>query len=233
MGQEATCTVSTGTERGDGIAQLETAELRFKGAFALRIPFDTIKTFEAKRGKLHVTHTGGTAVFDLGPLAETWALKIRYPRGRLDKLGVKPTSVISVLGVEDDAFRGELEGRTAAVSFGRTRKGSTLIVYGVTTPTQLDRLTKLRETIAQDGAIWVVWPKGQKTLREDDVRRAAKAQGLVDVKVMSFSDTLSGLKLVIPVAQRTASSGKGPSGKGTSSKTASGKAASGKVGAAK
>jgi hypothetical protein len=28
-------------------------------------------------------------------------------------------------------------------------------------------------------------------------------QGLVDVKVMSFSDTLSGLKLVIPVKQRT------------------------------
>jgi hypothetical protein len=66
----------------------------------------------------------------------------------------------------------------------------------------LDKLTALRDSITQDGAIWVVWPKGQKSLREDDVRRAAKAQGLVDVKVMSFSDTLSGLKLVIPVAQR-------------------------------
>ena len=33
-------------------------------------------------------------------------------------------------------------------------------------------------------------------------RNAAKAQGLVDVKVMSFSETLSALKLVIPVAER-------------------------------
>ena len=52
------------------------------------------------------------------------------------------------------------------------------------------------------GAIWVVWPKGRKELREDDVRNAAKAQGLVDIKVMSFSETLSALKLVIPVAER-------------------------------
>lgn len=202
MGQEAACRVSAGTQTGDGIAQLEPAELRFKGSFALRIPFDTIKTFEARRGKLHVTHSGGTAVFELGSLADAWALKIRYPRGRLDKLGVKPESVVSVLGVSDEAFREELSARTATVWFGRTRKGSTLIIYGVDAIPQLDTLTKLREAITPDGAIWVVWRKGQKTLREDDVRRAAKAQGLVDVKVMSFSDTLSGLKLVIPVAQR-------------------------------
>jgi hypothetical protein len=207
MGQEATCRVSTGTQTGDGIAQLESAELRFKGTFALRIPFDTIKTFEAKRGKLHVTHAGGTTVFELGSVAEAWALKIRYPRGRLDKLGVKPESVVSVIGVADVAFREELGARTTTVSFGRTRKGSTLIVYGVDAIPQLDRLTTLRDAMTPEGAIWVVWPKGQKTLREDDVRRAAKAQGLVDVKVMSFSDTLSGLKLVIPVAQRPKTTG--------------------------
>ena len=67
----------------------------------------------------------------------------------------------------------------------------------------LDRLTTYREAIAEDGAIWVVWIKGQKSLTETHVRDAAKAQGLVDVKVMSFSDQLSALKLVIPRAQRT------------------------------
>jgi hypothetical protein len=213
MGQEAACRVSTGAQAGEGIAHLDSTELRFKGTFALRIPFASITAFEAKRGQLHVTHAGGTAVFDLGPQAETWALKIRYPRGRLDKLGVKPDSIVSVLGVSvlgisargirDDTFRDELEGRGITASFGRTRKGSTLIVYGVDAIPQLDTLTTLRAAITQEGAIWVVWPKGQQALREDDVRRAAKAQGLVDVKVMSFSDTLSGLKLVIPVAQRS------------------------------
>jgi hypothetical protein len=210
MGQEAACRVSAGTRSSEGIACIEPGELRFKGTFALKIPFDTIKTFDARRGQLQITHTGGTAVFELGSLAEAWALKIRYPRGRLDKLGVKPASVVSVLGVDDPTFREELTVRVPEASFGRTRKGSTLIVYGVTAIPQLDKLTKLRDTITSDGAIWVVWPKGQKALREDDVRRAAKAQGLVDVKVMSFSDTLSGLKLVIPVAQRGAARKKAP-----------------------
>ena len=132
------------------------------------------------------------------------ALKLRYPRSRLEKLGVKPDSILSVLNVTDPTFRDELDrDGVVKASFGRTRKGSTLIIYGVETLPDLDRLTTLRDTITQDGAIWVVWPKGRKTLREDDVRRAALAQGLVDIKVMSFSDVLSGLKLVIPVAQRT------------------------------
>jgi hypothetical protein len=130
------------------------------------------------------------------------ALKLRYPSSRLDKLGVKDTSIVSVLQVDDETFPTELAGRTSAVSYGRTRKQSTIIIYGVKVLTDLNRLTKLRETITQDGSIWVVWPKGRKELREDDVRRAAIAQGLVDIKVMSFSDILSGLKLVIPVAQR-------------------------------
>ena len=67
------------------------------------------------------------------------------------------------------------------------------------------RLAALRGGLAETGAIWVVWTKGRKALTEDHVRRAALAQGLVDVKVMAFSDELSGLKLVIPVAMRRAS----------------------------
>jgi hypothetical protein len=130
------------------------------------------------------------------------ALKLRYPRSRLEKLGVKPESIVSVLGVDDDTFQAELTKQVPSASFGRARKASTLIIYGVELLPHLDKLTKLRETITPDGAIWVVWPKGRKTLREDDVRRAALAQGLVDIKVMSFSDTLSGLKLVIPVKDR-------------------------------
>jgi hypothetical protein len=34
------------------------------------------------------------------------------------------------------------------------------------------------------------------------VRQAANASGLVDVEVVSFSETLSGLKLVMRVAKR-------------------------------
>ena len=59
-----------------------------------------------------------------------------------------------------------------------------------------------RAAIKPNGAIWVVWPKGRKELREDDVRAFGPGVGLVDVKVVSVSEILSGLKMVIPLAQR-------------------------------
>lgn len=209
MGQEAPCHVSfvpanartrREHQRAEGIAHLEQNELTFKGDgdFRLRIPFTSIRAFDAKAGALRVTFADGVATFDLGAQAEKWALKIRYPKGRLEKLGVKPTSVVSVMGVDDPSFDAELQGRAASISVGRAKKGSDLIVFGATTTAALAKLTALRASIVPAGAIWVVWPKGQKALREDDVRKAAIAQGLVDVKVMSFSDTLSGLKLMIP-----------------------------------
>ena len=133
----------------------------------------------------------------------TYVGNARYPRSRLEKLGVKDTFVVSVLDVEDDSFLRELDGQAkVVVTGGRPRAASDLIVYGATDKKALDRLTALRGSIVPAGAIWVLWPKGRKELREDDVRAAALAQGLVDVKVMSFSETLSALKLVIPVAQR-------------------------------
>jgi hypothetical protein len=203
MGLEASCKVTFGARASDGVAHLEPEALSFKGDFALKIPIASIAAFDAKAGKLTVTFGGETATFHLGPQAEKWMLKIRYPRGRIEKLGVKDTFVVSVLDVDDDSFLRELDGRAAVVATGRRpRAASDLIVYGVTARTALDRLTALRGSIVPAGAIWVVWPKGRKELREDDVRAAARAQGLVDVKVMSFSDTLSALKLVIPVAQR-------------------------------
>jgi hypothetical protein len=136
-----------------------------------------------------------------------------YPRSRLEKLGVKETFVISIIDVDDDSFLRELDGRAATIATGKKpRAKSDMIVFGVTAKTALDRLTALRASIVPAGAIWVLWPKGRKELREDDVRNAAKAQGLVDVKVMSFSEALSALKLVIPVADRpkSAKAPKGP-----------------------
>ena len=202
MGLERTCSAVIGGQRVDGVAHLEPAELRFSSKPPLRIPLAKDVRATARDGRLEVEHPGGSAVFELGTDAETWALKIRYPRGRLEKLGVTSESVVSVVGIPDPTFDDELASRTAHVTRGRVRKGAQMVIAGVRTLADLDRLTAWREAIVDEGAIWAVWTKGQKALTETHVRDAAKAQGLVDVKVMSFSPELSALKLVIPVAQR-------------------------------
>jgi hypothetical protein len=122
-------------------------------------------------------------------------------RPLLDKLGVKPGLKVSVLGLAEPSFLQQLQDRSVDVST-RPRKGSDLIFFYMESHADLGRLEALRHSIQPAGAIWALWPKGRKEFREDDIRAFGPHVGLVDVKVVAFSETLSGLKMVIPVAQR-------------------------------
>jgi hypothetical protein len=123
-------------------------------------------------------------------------------RSRLDKLGVKPGMRVALVGLDDAAFRRELRGRTSDIAEARPRKDTDMILFNVDGPAPLERLSTLQRAMRRDGAIWVLWPKGQTHIKEDMIRAAAIAHGLVDIKVIAFSETLSGLKLVIPLARR-------------------------------
>lgn len=202
MGLEVRCTARYKRQVSEGTAKLETKELRFKGAFDLVIPYAQMKSVAASRGVLEVRTADEVARLELGSKAETWALKIRYPKPVIDKLGVKAGQVVSVIGVDDPAFLEQARRRAAEVVVGKAQEDSDLIFLGVTKVSELSRLAKLEKTMKRDGAIWVIWKKGVPTLREDDVRAAALETHLVDVKVVAFSETHSGLKLMIRKAAR-------------------------------
>ena len=203
MGAEADCRVELNGESSDGRALLESHELIFRGDFRLRIPFRTISSLTSEDGRLTIGFGETVAVFHLGEKADGWANKIKNPKGLLDKLGVKPGHKISVVSLDDEGFVAELRTRTSDVSTSRPRSSSDAIFLGAADKRSLDRLPALRRNITLGGAIWVVRPKGQDSgLKETDIIAAAKAHGLVDVKVVSFSETHSALKLVIPLDQR-------------------------------
>ncbi len=121
----------------------------------------------------------------------------------IDKLGIQPGHVVAVLGLASEkAFLAELKARVGSFATDAPRKGADVVLLRVDSIRDLAKLGKLERTIARNGMIWAIWPKGRPELKEDHVRAAALDQGLVDVKVCAFSATLSGLKLVIPVARR-------------------------------
>jgi hypothetical protein len=125
-------------------------------------------------------------------------------RPLLDKLGVKPFQRISVIGVADDAFWAQLVERAADCVKGRLRKNSDLIFFAADSLAELQQLARLKTYVVSNGAIWVVSLKGKAAkIRDVDVICAAKAAGLVDNKVVSFSETHTALRLVIPVKHRT------------------------------
>lgn len=187
-----------------GEAMLETDEILFRGDRRLLIPLRDIKSAKADDGDLLIRFSGGQAIFELGSEAAKWANKITNPKSVVEKLGVKPGLKVSVLHLDDPAFVADLEAVGADTSTGRVKKGSDAIFYGANKRTDLGRLATLKDSLDSAGALWVIRPKGGKEITESDVMAAGKAAGLVDVKVVRFSETHTAEKFVIPVAKRAA-----------------------------
>ena len=202
MGQEIACKVRIDGKTHEAKALLETDGIIVRGAKRIMIPFRQVKSLDAVDGALHLTWGAHEASLHLGDTtAKKWLDKIRNPKSRLDKLGIKPGQRISVIGVDDPDIVGELTGRGADVS-SKPRKGSDGIFFGANENGDLTKLKKLKESLAPAGALWVIRPKGTKTITEAATMAAGKAAGLVDVKVVKFSDTYTAEKFVIPVKSR-------------------------------
>jgi hypothetical protein len=202
MGQEVVGSAEVEGRTFKGKVLLETDEILFRGDERLRIPFADIKKVSVDDGRLVVRHKGGSVTFDLGPAASRWAERIRNPPTRADKLGVKAGQRVALLGLDDPSLVAQLLERGADVGRGRVRKACDLIFLGVQRSRDLERLETLEPSMARDGAIWVVYPKGRNDPSEVDVIEAGKAAGFVDVKVARFSETHTALRLVIPKARR-------------------------------
>jgi hypothetical protein len=126
-----------------------------------------------------------------------------YTTPLLDKLGVRPGMRVAVLGVEDETIRPLLATRTSDITDGWPDAHTDVVLLAADTRAALEPLEALSARIKPNGAIWVVSPKGKAaTLRDFEVIAAAKAAGLVDNKVASFSPTHTALRLVIPLARR-------------------------------
>ncbi|HEX2089912.1 MAG TPA: hypothetical protein VHI54_08315 [Actinomycetota bacterium] len=202
MGQQVQCRAEFDGKSSEGTAQLETDHLVFRGAFRVSIPLKDIRAVRSTNGVLRVKFSGGEAAFHLGPKAEKWAENIRSPKSLLDKLGVKPDFRVSVVGVKDDGFLKDLRARGADVSIGRLRKASDMVFMAADKPRDLKRLERVEPYMKRDGAVWVVSPKGRPEVRDVVVIQAGVTAGLVDTKVVRFSDSHTALKFVIPVARR-------------------------------
>jgi hypothetical protein len=120
----------------------------------------------------------------------------------IDKLGVKPGQRVAVLGVEGAKFLTDLASRVPEYSRGQRISDADLIFFSAEALGDLARLKSLSKSIRKNGAIWVVYPKGQTHIREIDVINAGKSADLTDNKVCRFSDTHTALRFVIPLARR-------------------------------
>ena len=202
MGNEAACKVTFGKQQSEGKALLETSEIIFRGDFRLKIPFSTIKSAKAVDGELRLQTADGLAVFHLGMRAEKWCDKILHPKSRIEKLGVKPDTKVSLLGGLDSDFLKEIGALTKSVSKDKVATDTECIFFAVDSKKDLGALPKISKSMKGAIALWIVYPKGQKQITELDVLATGRKAGLKDVKVVGFSPTHTALKFVIPLSDR-------------------------------
>lgn len=191
MGKEAHVAARFADGADEGRLQYEAPKLLFRGAQRRVYDAEALKGVRAEGGDL-VLADGSR--FALGEVqAPRWADAINNPKGRLDKLGVKAGMRVAVLGVADEAIAGELSGRGAVLVNGL--QALDILFYAADSANELQRIGELVPALADKGALWVVSKKGKAaTVKDVEVMAAAKSFGLVDNKVVGFSDTLTALR---------------------------------------
>jgi hypothetical protein len=201
MGHILDCEATFKRQRSSGRAELETDHVLFRGEFRVKLPFGAITSVSARDGVLTLKSADGTLTLALGERAAKWAAAIKSPKTRLDKIGVKPGQRVSLDGVKDPSFVGEL--KTAGVDLSdRLRKNSDVVFVLVESAADLKKIARACASLVPDGALWAIRRKGVAEASEALTMTAGKAAGLVDVKVVRFSETHTAEKFVIPKSRR-------------------------------
>lgn len=193
MGKDAQVSARFADGTDEGRLQYEAPKLLFRGARRRVFEGEALNGVRAEGSDL-VLADGSR--FALGEVqAGRWAEAIANPKGRLDKLGVKPGMRVAILGVADDALVAELTMRGAEVLHELAELD--LLFYAADSVHELSRIGELIPALADKGALWIVSRKGKAaTVKDVEVMAAAKAFGLVDNKVVGFSETLTALRFV-------------------------------------
>lgn len=191
MGKDAQVRARFAEGEDAGRLQYEAPKLLFRGAARRVFEGEALKGVRAEAGDLVLADGSRFALGDKA--AASWADAILNPRSRLDKLGVKPGMKVAVLNVADDALAGELVARGAAPVAELIDLD--LLFYAADSLAELDRIPHLIPALAGKGALWIVSRKGKAAnLKDVEVMAAARGHGLVDSKVVGFSDTLTALR---------------------------------------
>jgi hypothetical protein len=128
-------------------------------------------------------------------------------RSLMDKVGIKEGLRVAILD-EPRNYAATLGKLPPGVKASSKLQGTQGFIHFFTrSSSELEqKLPTLKSGLAQDGMLWISWPKrssGLDTdLSENIIRDCGLKNGLVDVKVCAIDETWSGLKFVFRLRDR-------------------------------
>lgn len=126
------------------------------------------------------------------------------------KLGLRRGMRVRLLGAPERYWR-LLGVEPASMGLERLsgdggRKADFTHFFATEASTLEEAFARARAGMEEDGMVWASWPKRSSGvpsgIGRSEVMTAGKEAGLVDIKVCAVDETWSGLKFVIPVADR-------------------------------
>jgi len=170
-------------------ALLETHELILRGSRKARWPLDTLTDVRVDDDWLNFTSPDGPVALNLGATAAaSWAKKMAAPPPSLaDKLGLKPSASVQVIGeVEDPVLAEALANRLAPAA------EAAMSLAVIESRQDLDAAIAAHAALPADAQLWLINVKGPASpLGENAVRAAMRAAGYMDNKTASVSERLA------------------------------------------
>lgn len=124
-------------------------------------------------------------------------------RSLFEKLGVFSEAHVALVGRHDETFATTLNERLAKAASLYLRTRYDIIFVRIDAPRDLVRLARAAAHLKEDGALWIIHPKGRGASPTDnEVRSSGIAAGLVDNKISAYSDSHTATRFVIPLAAR-------------------------------
>lgn len=132
-------------------------------------------------------------------------------RSLVDKLGIKPGFRVSILKAPTGYTKTLGPMPSGVQVLAKPKLPMDFVHFFAKSRVEYEKkFNALKKSLAQDGMLWISWPKGASKvstdMNEHVVRDFALKNGMVDIKVCAVDEAWSGLKLVIPLKGRKGSS---------------------------
>lgn len=202
MGQEFDGSVVVGGQKVPVRGDFGSDRVRLSGGRRGDVPYKEVQVISTAKGILRIRADGVELQFPVGPNVDRLANKIRSPATRLEKMGVKAGLSVVLLGKFDAEFRSELEAARVKPTTSLPAEPVDLLLVAVRSLDDLAGIQSFAAAIKPDGSLWLVYPKGKRDIPEKQVLDTGRAAGLKDMKVARFSEKLTALRFMRPLADR-------------------------------
>lgn len=182
--------LTVGGQKVNVKADFASDHVTFSGGRRGEVKYSAIAVLGTAKGRLRLRVDDAVMEFELGARVDRIAAKIRQPPSLAQKLGIEPAMTVAVEGHADLTLKRALEETT------RTRGVAEVVFACVSSVEELDGFPGWLTRMDDAGALWIVYPKARREIRESDVLAAGHLHGLVETRVARISETRTSVRFV-------------------------------------